>query len=360
MKIKFIGGLKTVMSNRDSMHNYFGWPTSVRLKNGKIAVGASGFRLGHVCPFGKSVISYSDDDGETYTAPAAVIDTVLDDRDVGLCPFGDNGLIFTSFNNTVEFQRKTNQKCADSTKKAYIDAYLDNITKEAEQKALGNTYRISNDHGVSFGPLLKSPISSPHGPIELKSGNVLWVGTSYKNGYDIMAYELDPTDGKMEYIGEIDTSSIKALGRIPCEPYAIELDNGIILCHIRADRYDESRAFTLYQSESSDGGKTWSEPIQILEDRGGAPSHILKHSSGVLIATYGYRSLPYGIKVMFSHDGGKSWGEEKYLYSNDISGDLGYPSTVELLDGSLLTVFYAKLDHDGEALILAQKWCLGE
>ena len=38
MKIKFIGGLKTVMSNRDSMHNYFGWPTSVRLKNGKIAV----------------------------------------------------------------------------------------------------------------------------------------------------------------------------------------------------------------------------------------------------------------------------------------------------------------------------------
>jgi hypothetical protein len=175
-----------------------------------------------------------------------------------------------------------------------------------------------------------------------------------------MAYELDPTDGKMEYIGEIDTSSIKALGRIPCEPYAIELDNGIILCHIRADRYDESRAFTLYQSESSDGGKTWSEPIQILEDRGGAPSHILKHSSGVLIATYGYRKLPYGIKVMFSYDGGKSWGEEKYLYSNDISGDLGYPSTVELLDGSLLTVFYAKLDHDGEALILAQKWCLGE
>lgn len=61
MKINSIGGLKTVISNRDSMHNYFGWPTSARLKNGKIAVGASGFRLGHVCPFGKSVISYSDD-----------------------------------------------------------------------------------------------------------------------------------------------------------------------------------------------------------------------------------------------------------------------------------------------------------
>ena len=109
MKITKIGSTKIVMSNPESKHNYFAWPTAARLQNGKIAVGASGFRLGHICPFGKSVISYSDNDGETYTAPAAVIDTVLDDRDVGLCPFGDNGLIFTSFNNTVEFQRKTNQ-----------------------------------------------------------------------------------------------------------------------------------------------------------------------------------------------------------------------------------------------------------
>jgi len=77
-----------------------------------------------------------------------------------------------------------------------------------------------------------------------------------------------------------------------------------------------------------------------------------------LIATYGYRDLPYGIKVMFSYDGGKSWSEGKYIYSNDISGDLGYPSTVELRDGSLLTVFYAHIDHDGEAVILAQKWRL--
>ncbi len=356
MKINFIGGLKTVMSNRDSMHNYFGWPTSARLKNGKIAVGASGFRLGHICPFGKSVISYSDDEGETFTAPAAVIDTVLDDRDAGLCPFGNNGLIFTSFNNNVEFQRKNNQKRTDSPQKTYIDAYLDNITEGAEQKALGNTYRISNDNGTSWGPILKSPITSPHGPIELRSGSILWVGTSYQNGYDITAYEINTANGKMEYAGKIDTSNIKALGRIPCEPYAIELDNGKILCHIRADRFGENSAFTLYQSESTDGGKTWSEPNQILADRGGAPSHILKHSSGVLIATYGYRSLPYGIKVMFSYDGGKSWSEGEYLYSNDISWDLGYPSTVELSDGSLLTIFYATTNNEGGAVILGQKW----
>ena len=103
MKIVRMGEPQTVMSNPESRHNYFGWPSIARLQNGKIAVVASGFRLRHICPFGKTVISYSEDDGETYTAPAPVIDTVLDDRDGGIVPFGEKGVIVTSFNNSVEF-----------------------------------------------------------------------------------------------------------------------------------------------------------------------------------------------------------------------------------------------------------------
>ena len=46
------------------------------------------------------------------------------------------------------------------------------------------------------------------------------------------------------------------------------------------------------------------------------------------------------------------------MYENKYTADLGYPSTVELDDGSLLTVFYA---HEGErdatpAVIMQQKW----
>ena len=39
-----------------------------------------------------------------------------------------------------------------------------------------------------------------------------------------------------------------------------------------------------------------------------------------------------------------------------VHGDIGYPSTVELNDGSLLTVFYAHLDRTAPAEIFAQKW----
>ena len=44
MKIEKIGDIKIVMSNSNSHHGYFAWPTVARLQDGgKIAVGASGF-----------------------------------------------------------------------------------------------------------------------------------------------------------------------------------------------------------------------------------------------------------------------------------------------------------------------------
>ena len=55
MKITLIGEPRIVMQNPDSHHNYFAWPTAARLQNGRIAVVASGFRMAHLCPFGRAV-----------------------------------------------------------------------------------------------------------------------------------------------------------------------------------------------------------------------------------------------------------------------------------------------------------------
>jgi len=147
MKIIKLGEPKVIMDNPHSRHNYFGWPTVTRLQNGKIAVVASGFRLRHVCPFGKTVISYSEDEGESYTRPAPIIDTPLDDRDGGIMTFGEKGVIVTSFNNTVNFQRKHNSS------DPYALAYLDTVTPESESKYLASNFRISQDCGVSFGEI---------------------------------------------------------------------------------------------------------------------------------------------------------------------------------------------------------------
>lgn len=353
MKIELIGKPKTIMSNPNSSHGYFAWPTAVLLQNGKIAVGASGFRIEHICPFGKAVISYSNDGGETYTPPAPVIDTPLDDRDAGICSFGEKGVIFTSFNNSADMQRQHNKD------NAYVQSYIDTITKADEEKYLGSLFRISNDCGVTFGRIFRSPVTSPHGPTQLKDGTVLWAGTNFDDIFGgIEVRRLDTESGETELTGKITASDKNVVLN---EPHIIELPNGRLICHIRGENAElfsggNEKLFTVFQSVSDDGGKTWSEPEMLLDETGGAPPHLILLSSGVLLSTYGRRKLPYGIMAMISFDGGESWEKDIRIYENTTSDDLGYPSTVELPDGTLLTVFYAAESEEKPCVIMQQKW----
>ncbi len=353
MKIELIGKPKTIMSNPLSRHGYFAWPTASILQDGKIAVGASGFRIEHICPFGKAVISYSFDGGETYTMPAPVIDTPLDDRDAGICPFGENGVVFTSFNNSADMQKQHNRE------NAYAQSYIDCITKEDEEKYLGSLFRISNDCGITFGKIFHSPVTSPHGPTQLKDGTVLWAGTRFDDIFaGIEIRRLDTASGETELIGKITASDKNVVLN---EPHLIELPNGRLICHIRgenAELFDgeEEKLFTVFQSISDDKGKTWSFPEMLLDETGGAPPHLILLSSGILLSTYGRRKQPYGIMAMVSLDGGESWEKNIRIYENTASDDLGYPSTVELPDGTLLTVFYAAESENSPCVIMQQKW----
>lgn len=349
MNIKIIEQ-KIIHSNRNSIHNYFGWPTAERLKNGNIAVSSSGFRLEHICPFGKAIMSISSDEGKTFSPPQVIIDTALDDRDAGLCAFGESGLIVTSFNNTREFQRTHNPD------NKYVNAYLDEVSDSDEQKNIGATFRVSFDNGVTFGEIYRSPVTSPHGPIELSDGTILWIGTEFyreKTTGDLLCVKVNPYNGECEPVSRIVGVSDNGEKIKLDEPYAIQLPDGSLICHIREETSDR---FTTYQSESHDFGKTWTAPHRILKQKGGAPTHILRHSSGVIISACGYREKPYGVRVSFSNDNGKTWDTDNILWADGADDDLGYPSTVELNDGSLFTAFYAHLADDLPAEIIGIKW----
>ncbi len=89
----------------------------------------------------------------------------------------------------------------------------------------------------------------------------------------------------------------------------------------------------------------------------GSPPHLLKHSSGKLILSYGRREYPCGERAVVSSDGGLTWEAEYILDENrPENGDLGYPATAELPDGSLYTVYYQKYRSDGKCSILATHW----
>ena len=111
-----------------------------------------------------------------------------------------------------------------------------------------------------------------------------------------------------------------------------------------------------YYCISDDGGKTWTEPEMLLDSTGGAPPHLIQLSSGAIVSTYSRRKQPYGIMAMVSLDGGETWEKDLRLYENTASDDLGYPSTIELDDSTLLSVFYATDAENKPCTIRQQRW----
>lgn len=368
MKMLFSEPKRIICSNPDSPFCYFGWPSIERLHDGTLAMVVSGFRLKHVCPFGKGVISYSRDEGKTWSAPAVVLDTPLDDRDCGLVRFGENRAILTSFNNTTKMQRAYNglsdseHTPKSAEQKNLIEAYLRYLdATDAEEKFLGSTYRISDDGGYSFGPVRIAPISSPHGPCVLNDGTLFYVGRKFDDedasaaATHLQCWKLN-ADDEFDYVSSIENVADEYGPLLSCEPHSICLPDGKIIVHIRVQRGGEHRIFTIYQSESTDNGLTFTAPRPLLPELGGSPAHLIRHSGGVLISVYGYREAPYGIRAMFSRDNGETWDTDWVLDCDCANGDLGYPATVELDDGSLLTVYYENIG--GQSVVMQKIWTL--
>ena len=126
-----------------------------------------------------------------------------------------------------------------------------------------------------------------------------------------------------------------------CEPHAVGFDDGRIVVQLRKegwflDNFD-GNVMEIYQCESVDGGKTFSEPTLVTE---GAPPFLFKHSSGTVISSYGYRLTPFAERVIFSDDECKTWSEHYDIDNAPGFFDHGYHTVAELSDGSMISVYY--------------------
>ena len=206
-------------------------------------------------------------------------------------------------------------------------------------------------------------MTAPHGPIVIKSGSLLYAGTPYYNSDNLddkcpVAIYKSDNNRDFHRIAGIPESPQKP-GLLYSEPHIAELPDGRIILHVRIDELRkkyEDRLFTIYQSISDDEGITWS-PLGPTGASGGPP-HLLLHSSGTLISSYSKRSPVYGIQAMFSRDRGGSWDADYYIWDKGANIDLGYPSTTELDNGDLFTVFYAMRPGETQCSILWTRWRL--
>lgn len=332
---------------------YNAWPSVITLSDGTLLAGWSGDRYRHICPFGKVLAARSDDGGYTWQPPYTVLNTPLDDRDAGLCE-AEGHIVLTSFNNSRAQQRLyAAQKKWSCEHLALAEGYLNLITDAEEARYLGSTVAVSTDNGLTFSDPVTVPITSPHGPCRLKTGELLYIGRAFqdcaKASFDylpegIYAMLLSP-DG--ETVKEPWLVVPAARDMLFCEPHAAVMPNGDILLSIRAQAKDRG-LFTVYNCFSTDNGNTFSEPKPTGWN--GSPPHILVHSTGAVIVSYARRTAPFGQMVRISHDNGRTWGDEIVLREDGFDWDLGYPCTAENRNGELVTVYYQRREESGNQI----------
>lgn len=337
--------------------SYIGWPSVAVAKNGDILVVFSGDREGHVCPWGKTQMVRSSDNGETWSEPVTINNTPLDDRDAGIL-VTKKGTIIVSWFTSLAFDDPENLKHFPYPPEliATWKRHAEKLGPEIRKEWLGCWVRRSEDNGETWDDFIRVPVSAPHGPIELADGRLLFVGRRlWQDTTSIDVCESLDDGRSWQTIGTIPVPPGEDPKRFT-EPHAIEMADGRILAMIRfehpklEDRY-------LYQSESTDGGKTWSVP----KDTGiwGFPPHLIHVDDKRLLVAYGHRQQPYGERASISYDGGKTWDLENPIeIAKAKNWDLGYPSTVILPDSSLLTVYY-QIEENGEKnCLMGTRWRL--
>ena len=340
--------------------NYLSWPTIGRTADGELLVVFSGDRETHVCPYGKNQLIRSRDGGETWSEAETINSSPLDDRDTGLVVMRSGTILITWF--TVN-----SYSDPDRYRKRYPESFdswvrhLQKIPPADRERYHGHWSRRSTDGGRTWEPAVSTVVSAPHGPIQLRDGHLLMIGTAAIDGNLVVAAAQSTDEGRSwSMTGVVPLPDDKAdEAQYFNEPHLVELSDGRIVCLIRYEPTKERLGeWYMHQSESADGGQTWTtaHPTPIW----GYPPHLIRLESGPILVTYGHRRPSYGERACLSHDGGVTWDIENEIILHDEApnDDLGYPASVELSRGEILSVYY-QVDKEGEKpSLMATRWSL--
>lgn len=200
---------------------------------------------------------------------------------------------------------------------------IEALTDEQAAAHVGSWRVLSTDGGQTWSDKARVPVYAPHGSIRMRDGTLMYLGRRFVIDGHLMTDEGPVVAAR----SEDDGRTWRELGTVPLfpntevqpysEPSIVELPSGRLLGMIRisGDLGDSGvLSFSMVQVESDDGGERWSVPRPL--NFPGAPPHLLQHSSGILILSYGYRLVPFGQRVAFSYDGGATW-EHDWILRDD-------------------------------------------
>ncbi len=195
-------------------------------------------------------------------------------------------------------------------------------------------------------------LGGAHGLIELPSGEVLAFFVALF-GNEVRVYTLHSMDSGSSW------ANPQLVFRYADEVSVVRLGSGRLLAAVRLDAASpgltgDSRDYQPFvntahprdqvgMSQSDDNGRTWSVVRPILPPSA-APPHLLRLRDGRIVMTYGVRFWPRGVQAIISYDDGTTWDftHRYFLAWHSLDYNTGYPWSVQLADGSILTSYYAR------------------
>lgn len=228
------------------------------------------------------------------------------------------------------------------------------------------TTSLSRDGGKSWGETVLVPLENLHAMTGVQSVLVrpdgrclmfmfsveadnshrrplVYGSTNHGREFHFMSYIVPKEDPWGQADGDYTDPSVAFVGHRWFYPRAYMLPSGRILCVTRCQR-DPTGVMWSELFYSDDGGETWGFLSRINDF--GAPCVLVIMPDGRVVAIYGYRLMPSGIRASVSEDGGKTWGSEIIVRNDGGSWDLGYPNAWLVDDNTVGALYYFNSKDD--------------
>lgn len=300
------------------------FPVAIRLAGGEILAVVRG-GAAHIGRAGRLDLVISRDQGRTWSPPWTVVDGPDDDRNPALGQLAD-GTILLAYAVLTGYD-PDGLKISDARRPLTFDGVF--LMRSRDQgKTWSPPERIPAVHSFYGG---KGSVS-PYGKIiQLKDGTVVMA----------VYFHVEGTAGHQSTIfrsrdGGKTWGEPTLLGMHFNETAVLEVAEGRLLAAMRSEKGGH-----ICLIQSGDAGKTWNEPVQLTKDLEHPPD-LIRLRSGDVLLTYGERNAPMGARAVVSRDGGKTWETDGTTILSDAAPntDCGYPSSVEIEDGRIVTLYY--------------------
>jgi sialidase-1 len=314
----------------------------IPLQNGDLLVTARE-ATEHLAADGDVIMLRSHDGGRTWGEKQVIAKTDMDEREGCGVQLRDGTILMGVFYNALyrpDGSYNFNfEKLKLGAGKEYLGAYT------IKSRDNGKTWSQP-----SFIDLKGMPFTDMEGPtdapIEMPDGSVVMAMSAYNVRGDMRdraAVLLKSVDqgASWQYLSTIADDPGGHLGNF-VEPGIVLTKSGRLIAALR-NHAPEAAIWTTY---SDDRGETW-KPVK-RSPMIGHPADLLQLADGRILCTYGVRPVhaePGGIRATFSTDNGETWQieNEVQIRKDFLNLDVGYPESMQLPDGRILSVYYFNL-----------------